>query len=151
MKKFVAVLLCVAMLMAGVVARAENGYEFIKYMLSSEDGVRLGYGYSMELDDINTSKTTVIVLDFDDSTIVLLGDNSKGNYEGTSWLLSDTPEAFLAALIVCCSGWSTIEGMLDAGYDFRIQLVSESSDTNVFISSEEEALSVYQIIMSNAN
>lgn len=57
----------------------------------------------------------------------------------------------MAALIVCCSGWSTIEGMLDAGYDFRIQLVSESSDTNVFISSEEEALSVYQIIMSNAN
>lgn len=151
MKKFVAVLLCVAMLMAGVVARAENGYEFIKYMLSSEDGVRLGYGYLMKLDDINTSKTTVIVFDFDDSTIVLLGDNSKGNYEGTSWLLSDTPEAFLAALIVCCSGWSTIEGMLDAGYDFRIQLVSESSDTNVFISSEEEALSVYQIIMSNAN
>ena len=94
-----AVLLCVAMLMAGVVARAENGYEFIKYMLSSEDGVRLGYGYSMELDDINTSKTTVIVFDFDDSTIVLLGDNSKGNYEGTSWLLSDTPEPFFDPLM----------------------------------------------------
>lgn len=30
MKKFVAILLCVAMLMVGVVAQAEKGYEFIK-------------------------------------------------------------------------------------------------------------------------
>ena len=41
MKKFTALLLCVAMLMVGVVAQAETGYEFVKEFLTSEDGENL--------------------------------------------------------------------------------------------------------------
>ena len=54
MKKLTALLLCVAMLMVGVVAQAESGYEFLKSFLS--DSERLGTGYSKKFDDTNTSK-----------------------------------------------------------------------------------------------
>ena len=39
MKKFVAMLLCVAMLMVGVVAQAESGYEYTKKLLN--EGISL--------------------------------------------------------------------------------------------------------------
>ena len=37
MKKFVAILLCVAMLMVGVVAQAENGYVTMKAFFGDKD------------------------------------------------------------------------------------------------------------------
>lgn len=64
MKKFTALLLCVAMLMAGVVAQAEKGYEFIKYFLNDEEGGNLGYSSSMELTKTNTNKLVVVIFAF---------------------------------------------------------------------------------------
>lgn len=47
MKKFVAILLCVAMLMVGVVAQAENGYVTMKALFGDKD--QLGTGTSKQL------------------------------------------------------------------------------------------------------
>lgn len=54
MKKFLALLLCVSMLMVGVVAQAESGYVFLKTFFS--DSEELGAGFSQSTDISGDSK-----------------------------------------------------------------------------------------------
>ena len=61
MKKFVAILLCVAMLMVGVVAQAENGYVTMKALFGDKD--QLGTGTSRTIDSLSDKKL-VIIFDF---------------------------------------------------------------------------------------
>lgn len=51
MKKFTALLLCVAMLMVGVVAQAENGYVTMKAFFGDKD--QLGTGTSRTVDSLS--------------------------------------------------------------------------------------------------
>ena len=51
MKKFVAILLCVAMLMVGVLAQAENGYVTMKTFFGDKD--QLGTGTSRTVDSLS--------------------------------------------------------------------------------------------------
>lgn len=82
MKKFTALLLCVAMLMVGVVAQAETGYEFVKEFLTSEDGENLSDYFSTELTRSgDTDKLLYISFDFLKLPFTCLGiirlDNMK--------------------------------------------------------------------------
>lgn len=148
MKKFVAVLLCVAMLMAGVVAQAEKGYEFIKYFLNDEEGGNLGYSSSMELTKTNTNKLVVVIFDFSDNSVYLLGDNSAGKYEGTVW----NPEQFdfLNALTILCGGWKTINDLVESDYTLGIRIDFAEGDP-IVIMTEEEADEMHKIIMDAIN
>ena len=83
MKKFTALLLCVAMLMAGVVAQAESGYEFIKKFLS--DSNYLGIGSTVALDGTNEPKSFKIAFDMPTNGIYNMGDKKKNDYEVTLW------------------------------------------------------------------
>lgn len=148
MKKFTALLLCVAMLMVGIVAQAETGYEFIKYFLNDEEGGNLGYSSSIELTKTNTSKLVVVIFDFSDNSVYLLGDNSAGKYEATIW----NPEQFdfLNALTILCGGWNTINDLVESGYTLGIRIDFEEGDPTV-IMTEEEATAMYKIIMDVIN
>ena len=75
MKKFVAVLLCVAMLMVGVVAQAENGYTIIQAYLNSDNCSNLTEIYSNTLDEDNEYKTLTLAFNLESQTIILIGDN----------------------------------------------------------------------------
>lgn len=86
MKKFVAILLCVAMLMVGVVAQAENGYVTMKALFGDKD--QLGTGTSKTIDSLSDKKL-VIIFDFRSEQIGLIGYNARGKCEGTVWNTDD--------------------------------------------------------------
>ena len=61
MKKLMALLLCVAMLMVGVVAQAESGYVYIKTLM--KEGLSLQPDISEKLDGTNEEKLLVVLFD----------------------------------------------------------------------------------------
>lgn len=108
MKKLTALLLCVAMLMVGVVAQAESGYEFIKKFLS--DSNYLGIGSTVALDGTNEPKSFILAFDMPTTGIYLMGDNQQGEYEGTGWADIDASQ-LLMWLTLFCKGemWTEID------------------------------------------
>ena len=136
MKKFVAVLLCVAMLMVGVVAQAESGYTLIKTFLNSDsaEGVTQTYVSPIEV----YGKNLILVFDFDDKSIALMGYNWQNEGEIVFWDTDGTFQ-FLTQLMSFCMVWDTIEETMDAGYTFSIWIMTEESDEPITIDSKEEA------------
>lgn len=147
MKKLTALLLCVAMLMVGVVAQAESGYEYTKKLLN--EGVSLN-GYSKKIDDTNTAKLLALVFDFEDNTITMLGDNLQGEYEGTLWKTESNAQ-FIALLMTFCTKWTDFEEETDTGYTlvFLIQLGDDNEP--MVIASAEDAATLASIIQEWAN
>ena len=123
MKKLTALLLCVAMLMVGVVAQAESGYEYTKKLLN--EGV-------------------------EDNTITMLGDNLQGEYEGTLWKTESNAQ-FIALLMTFCTKWTDFEEETDTGYTlvFLIQLGDDNEP--MVIASAEDAATLASIIQEWAN
>ena len=136
MKKLTALLLCVAMLMVGVVAQAESGYTLIKTFLNSDsaEGVTQTYVSPIEV----YGKNLILVFDFDDKSIALMGYNWQNEGEIVFWDTDGTFQ-FLTQLMSFCMVWDTIEETMDAGYTFSIWIMTEESDEPITIDSKEEA------------
>ena len=138
MKKFVAVLLCVAMLMGGVVAQAENGYTIIRAYLNSDNCPNLTEIYSNTLDEDNEYKTLTLVFNLESQTIILIGDNWQGHAEAPLWIADDWFEG-LKVILTFCDAWETVEDAMDEDYSFSIWLMANDDDTPTIIESKEEA------------
>ena len=107
MKKFTALLLCVAMLMVGVVAQAESGYVYIKTLM--KEGLSLQPDISEKLDGTNEEKLLVVLFDIQKQNVFLAGDNLWGTYEGTLWNME--PANFLALFTTFCNMYSSLESL----------------------------------------
>lgn len=149
MKKFVAVLLCVAMLMVGVVAQAESGYEYIKAYLADDlslDELSLYGGVSTKIDFAsNTDNSTVLAFEVTSSKVVLIGDNANGEFEGTTWQVDVSD--FLKVLQLFCDSFSDFQEKMDDGYTFVIMLAN--GDDAAMIDSPEEAAELSAILSGN--
>lgn len=144
MKKLTALLLCVAMLMVGVVAQAESGYEFLKSFLS--DSERLGTGYSKEFDSKNTSKDVTLLFDMTDDTICLMGDNQRGRYEGTLWNV-ETVDIWLWLSVLCNRDvWTATDAYLDAGYSYEIWITTDEDAEPILVDNVTKAGQVADLI-----
>ena len=149
MKKFTALLLCVAMLMVGVVAQAETGYEFVKEFLTSEDGENLCDYFSTELTRSgDTDKLLYISFDFSETAIYLLGDNSAGQYEGTVWHPNQLE--FLNVLSMFCGSWSTLNKYVESDY-LLIIAIDLGDDDPILIATEEDASAMYEVLKEIKN
>lgn len=138
MKKFTALLLCVAMLMVGVVVQAESGYEFIKKFLS--DSNYLGIGSTVALDGTNEPKSFILAFDMPTTGIYLMGDNQQGEYEGTGWADIDASQ-LLMWLTIFCKGemWTEIDEYVDEGYSYEIWIRPLNDKDKIVIDSTEKA------------
>lgn len=149
MKKLTALLLCVAMLMVGVVAQAEIGYEFLKSFLS--DSERLGTGYSKEFDSKNTSKDVTLLFDMTDDTICLMGDNQRGRYEGTLWNV-ETVDIWLCLSVLCNRDvWTATDACLDAGYSYEIWITTDEDAEPILVDNVTKAGQVADLIDDMVN
>ena len=142
MKKLTALLLCVAMLMVGVVAQAESGYEFLKSFFD-DDIENLGRGTTVNRDSSSTQLT--LIFDFSNNKIGLLGNNAKNNPVGTIWE-AKSDKTFIVYLTTVCEGWGIIEENLDAGYSLCILLFLDDPDNPLIIDSEEDATTILEIL-----
>lgn len=149
MKKLTALLLCVAMLMVGVVAQAESGYEYIKAYLADDlslDELSLYGGVSTKIDFAsNTDNSTVLAFEVTSSKVVLIGDNSNGEFEGTTWQVDVSD--FLKVLQLFCDSFSDFQEKMDDGYTFVIMLAN--GDDAAMIDSPEEAAELSAILSGN--
>ena len=149
MKKLTALLLCVAMLMVGVVAQAESGYECIKAYLSDDlslDELSLYGGVSTKIDFAsNTDNSTVLAFEVTSSKVVLIGDNANGEFEGTTWQVDVSD--FLKVLQLFCDSFSDFQEKMDDGYTFVIMLAN--GDDAAMIDSPEEAAELSAILSGN--
>ena len=149
MKKFTALLLCVAMLMVGVVAQAESGYEYIKAYLADDlslDELSLYGGVSTKIDFAsNTDNSTVLAFEVTSSKVVLIGDNANGEFEGTTWQVDVSD--FLKVLQLFCDSFSDFQEKMDDGYTFVIMLAN--GDDAAMIDSPEEAAELSAILSGN--
>ena len=150
MKKFVAVLLCVAMLMVGVVAQAENGYTIIQAYLNSDNCSNLTEIYSNTLDEDNEYKTLTLAFNLESQTIILIGDNWQGHTEATLWITDDWFEG-LKVILTFCDAWDTVEDAMDEDYSFSIWLMANDDDTPTIIESKEEAEALIAALASLAD
>ena len=149
MKKLMALLLCVAMLMVGVVAQAESGYEYIKAYLADDlslDELSLYGGVSTKIDFAsNTDNSTVLAFEVTSSKVVLIGDNANGEFEGTTWQVDVSD--FLKVLQLFCDSFSDFQEKMDDGYTFVIMLAN--GDDAAMIDSPEEAAELSAILSGN--
>lgn len=149
MKKLTALLLCVAMLMVGVVAQAESGYEYIKAYLADDlslDELSLYGGVSTKIDFAsNTDNSTVLAFEVTSSKVVLIGDNANGEFEGTTWQVDVSD--FLKVLQLFCDSFSDFQEKMDDGYTFVIMLAN--GDDAAMIDSPEEAAEISAILSGN--
>ncbi len=149
MKKLTALLLCVAMLMVGVVAQAESGYEYIKAYLADDlslDELSLYGGVSTKIDFAsNTDNSTVLAFEVTSSKVVLIGDNANGEFEGTTWQVDVSD--FLKVLQLFCDSFSDFQEKMDDGYTFVIMLAN--GDDAAMIDSPEEAAELSAILSGN--
>ena len=145
MKKFVAILLCVAMLMVGVVAQAESGYEYVKAYLQDEFG--LGEGWVVTLDKSFEEYTLIIIsLDFTNYEVSLIGDNAQDEFEATTWFVDDSD--FVKLVRFFCESYSDILEKSDEGYGPVIYL-QNGGDDSIIITSPEQAAAILAIIDKN--
>ena len=149
MKKLTALLLCVAMLMVGVVAQAESGYEYIKAYLADDlslDELSLYGGVSTKIDFAsNTDNSTVLAFEVTSSKVVLIGDNANGEFEGTTWQVDVSD--FLKVLQLFCDSFCDFQEKMDDGYTFVIMLAN--GDDAAMIDSPEEAAELSAILSGN--
>jgi len=149
MKKLTALLLCVAMLMVGVVAQAESGYEYIKAYLADDlslDELSLYGGVSTKIDFAsNTDNSTVLAFEVTSLKVVLIGDNANGEFEGTTWQVDVSD--FLKVLQLFCDSFSDFQEKMDDGYTFVIMLAN--GDDAAMIDSPEEAAELSAILSGN--
>ena len=149
MKKLTVLLLCVAMLMVGVVAQAESGYEYIKAYLADDlslDELSLYGGVSTKIDFAsNTDNSTVLAFEVTSSKVVLIGDNANGEFEGTTWQVDVSD--FLKVLQLFCDSFSDFQEKMDDGYTFVIMLAN--GDDAAMIDSPEEAAELSAILSGN--
>lgn len=149
MKNLTALLLCVAMLMVGVVAQAESGYEYIKAYLADDlslDELSLYGGVSTKIDFAsNTDNSTVLAFEVTSSKVVLIGDNANGEFEGTTWQVDVSD--FLKVLQLFCDSFSDFQEKMDDGYTFVIMLAN--GDDAAMIDSPEEAAELSAILSGN--
>ena len=143
MKKFVALLLCVAMLMVGVVAQAETAYEYVKAQVNSDEDVEEGNSFLVE--DETSHNKTVLIFDFHLDTIGLFGDNAAGKCEGTIWELDAA--IFLRQFILLSIDYDQIAEMTDDGYSLLMQMTFDG-DTTYTINSSTEALAIVEKIIN---
>ena len=145
MKKLTALLLCVAMLMVGVVAQAETGYEYVKAYLQDEFG--LGEGYATTLDkSLEQYKLIIIILDFTNCSVFLVGDNAQDEFEGNIWFTDGSD--FVKLVRFFCESYSDIMEKSDEGYGPVIYL-QNGGDDSIIISSPEDAAAILAIIDNN--
>ena len=137
MKKFVAVLLCVAMLMVGVVAQAEIGYTTTKSWLDDSIGTGVSAVTGNEVDNF-----LWIMFDFDDYSIFMTGTNSAGKQEGTLWYDLDAT-TFVYALCNILTGWGVLDDLLDSDYSLVVALTIDEDP--IFVDTEEEAEEILEI------
>lgn len=146
MKKFLALLLCVSMLMVGVVAQAESGYVFLKTFFS--DSEELGAGFSQSTDISGDSKWWLtVIFDFGSESIGLMGCNARGKGEGTIWSTESSSE-FMVYLETVLTEWSLIEENMDEGYTFHVMFIF-SDDSNMSVNSEAEAQAILSALQDN--
>ncbi len=146
MKKFLALLLCVSMLMVGVVAQAESGYVFLKTFFS--DSEKLGAGFSQSTDMSGDSKWWLTaIFDFRSESIGLMGCNARGKGEGTIWDTENSSE-FVAYLETVLTAWSLIEENMDEGYTFHVMFIFDD-DSNMSVNSEAEAQALLSALQDN--
>ena len=149
MKKLTALLLCVAMLMVGVVAQAESGYEYIKAYLADDlslDELSLYGGVSKKMVFAsNTDISSVLAFEVTSSKVVLIGDNANGEFEGTTWQVDVSD--FLKVLQLFCDSFSDFQEKMDDGYTFVIMLAN--GDDAAMIDSPEEAAELSAILSGN--
>lgn len=143
MKKFTALLLCVAMLMVGVVAQAENGYVTMKALFGDKD--QLGTGTSKTI-DLLSDKKLVIIFDFRSEQIGLIGYNARGKCEGTVWNTDDFSDV-VAYLLAVCEEWDTIEEGLDKGYTLWVVVLIDD-DNKALIDSKEDADKILEALQN---
>lgn len=143
MKKFTALLLCVAMLMVGVVAQAENGYVTMKALFGDKD--QLGTGTSKTIDSLSDKKL-VIIFDFRSEQIGLIGYNARGKCEGTVWNTDDFSDV-VAYLLAVCEEWDTIEEGLDKGYTLWVVVLIDD-DNKALIDSKENADKILEALQN---
>ncbi len=143
MKKFTALLLCVAMLMVGVVAQAENGYVTMKALFGDKD--QLGTGTSKTIDSLSDKKL-VIIFDFRSEQIGMIGYNARGKCEGTVWNTDDFSDV-VAYLLAVCEEWDTIEEGLDKGYTLWVVVLIDD-DNKALIDSKEDADKILEALQN---
>ena len=143
MKKFTALLLCVAMLMVGVVAQAESGYVTMKALFGDKD--QLGTGTSKTIDSLSDKKL-VIIFDFRSEQIGLIGYNARGKCEGTVWNTDDFSDV-VAYLLAVCEEWDTIEEGLDKGYTLWVVVLIDD-DNKALIDSKEDADKILEALQN---
>lgn len=143
MKKFTALLLCVAMLMVGVVAQAENGYVTMKALFGDKD--QLGTGTSKTIDSLSDKKL-VIIFDFRSEQIGLIGYNARGKCEGTVWNTDDFSDV-VAYLLAVCEEWDTIEEGLDKGYTLWVVVLIDD-DNKALIDSKEDTDKILEALQN---
>lgn len=130
MKRFAAMLLCVAMLMAGVVAQAENGYEYTKNKLNDTEtfkGLQQSYWYG---DFENTDKSLILAFYYKDKSIVLMGDDENGKGKKIYWNTADL-QSFLFAQAYCLLTYDEFSKKVDEGYTFSIWIVEDALQPKV--------------------
>lgn len=140
MKKFTALLLCVVMLLLGVTAQAETCFSVVKSYISTyedADGNVLGDGYTTT----NEEKYGYmgIVFDIQRQAIFVIGDNNAEGGESVLWVGVNVV-TFFELMLICCSGWDTLENALDSGYTMNITILpSDDEEDRIVLKSSAEA------------
>ena len=139
MKKFPA-LLCVVMLLLGVTAQAETCFSVVKSYISTyedADGNVLGDGYTTTHKEKNGYMG--ILFDIPRQAIYVSGDNNAEGGESVLWV-GVNAVTFFELMIICCSGWDTLENALDSGYTMYITILSsDDEEDRIVLTSSEEA------------
>ena len=138
MKKKLSLLLVIVLLCAAALpAFGENGYEFLKSFFSDAEYGGLGIPFSFNQENLD-EKTVTVTYDAQLRILWLYGVNRNGTEEASAW--TDVSEADgIIALYKVCSGWETLESLLDSGYALTVFLNLPEPYSDELIENAEEA------------
>ena len=79
------------------------------------------------------------LFDIPRQAIYVSGDNNAEGGESVLWV-GVNAVTFFELMIICCSGWDTLENALDSGYTMYITILSsDDEEDRIVLTSSEEA------------
>lgn len=126
-------------------AMAEKGYESIKSSIVQN----LGEGMSVKADlfpeqDVLDAYSVYILFYTWKNEVVLWGENSRGELEGTLW----ESDLCIPLFGGYCGSWQDLSASLENGYSLKIILQVEDDGELLLIDDAEKANIMYQAIMN---
>ena len=143
MKRLIAILLSACLICPMVsIASAETCYETLKNIFSIAmekanaetdlDSAELCVSLDLE------EKVVMLIYNPHSENIILIGVNSSGKGEATSWDNLDSISGILM-LSSICEEWAFYEGLLDDGYELVLGIQSDEDDISIGILDAETA------------